>query len=110
MATQTNLKLVARHGACLYSARDGLPACYGKVVAAQVVTTDRIPDFLLFVNDIEIESQLTKRGSRKPLQVCTIPNDYATLCIKIMQNNTFKYKSCKYLLRLKVTTNHCKYD
>ena len=24
------------------------------------------------------------------------------------QNNVFEYKSCKYLLRLKVTTNHCK--
>ena len=85
MATQTNLKLVARHRACLYSTRDGLPACYGKVVAAQVVTTDRIRDFLLSVNGIEIESQLTNRGSRKPLRVCTVPNDYATLHIKKTQ-------------------------
>ena len=85
MATQTNLKLVARHGACLYSARDGLPACYSKVVAAQAVTTDRIRDFLLSVNGIEIESQLTYRGSCKPLRVCTIPNDYATLRIKTTQ-------------------------
>ena len=61
--TATQTKLVARHGACLYSARNGLLACYGKVVAAQVVTTDRIRDFLLSVNGIEIESQLTNRGS-----------------------------------------------
>ena len=61
MATQT--KLVARHRACLYSAQNGLPAHYGKVVAAQVVTTDRIRDFLLSVNGIEIESQLMNRGS-----------------------------------------------
>ena len=26
--------LIVRHGACLYFARDGLPARYGKVVAA----------------------------------------------------------------------------
>ena len=29
---------------------------------------------------------------------------------KQRKNDTFEYKSCKYLLRLKVTTNHCKYD
>ena len=85
MATQTNLKLVARHGACLYSAWDGLLARYGEVVAAQVVTMDRIRDFLLSVNGIEIESQLTNRGSHKPLQVCTVPNDYAMLRIKTTQ-------------------------
>ena len=62
-ATQTNLKLVARHGACLYSARDGLLVRYSKVVAAQVVTTYRIQDFLLSVNGIEIESQSTNIGS-----------------------------------------------
>ena len=65
--------------------RDGLPAHYGEVVAAQVVTTDRIRDFLLSVNGIKIESQLMNRGSRKPLRVCTVPNDYATLHIKTTQ-------------------------
>ena len=79
MATQTNLKLIARHGACLYSAWDGSLVHYGEVVAAQVVTTDRIRDFLLSVNGIETEAQLMNRGSRKPLRVCTVSNDYATL-------------------------------
>ena len=78
MLTATQ-KLIARHGACLYFARDGSPVRYGEVVAAQVVITDRRQDFLLSMNGIEIESQLTKRGSRKSLRVCTIPNDYATL-------------------------------
>ena len=78
MLTATQ-KLIARHGACLYFARDGSPAHYGEVVAAQVVITDRRQDFLLSMNGIKIESQLTNRGSRKPLWVCTIPNDYATL-------------------------------
>ena len=64
---------------CLYFARDGLLVRYSEVVAAQVETTDRIQDFLLSMDGIEIESQLTNRGSRKPLRVCTIPNDYAML-------------------------------
>ena len=64
---------------CLYSAQDGSPVRYGEVVAAEVVTTDRIRDFLLSMNGIEMESQLTNRGSRKPLRVCTISNDYAML-------------------------------
>ena len=110
MATQTNLKLIARHGACLYSAWDGSLVHYGEVVAAQVVTTDRIRDFLLSVNGIETEAQLMNRGSRKPLRVCTVSNDYANATDKQRKNNTFEYKSCKYLLRLKVTTNHCRYD
>ena len=76
MATQ---KFIARHGACLYFVRDGSPPRYGEVVAAQVVIMDRRQDFLLSMNGIEIESQLTNRGSRKPLWACTIPNDYATL-------------------------------
>ena len=78
MLTATQ-KLVARHGVCLYFAWDGSPVRYGEVVAAQVVTTDRRQDFLLSVNGIEIESQLMNRGSCKPLWVCTVPNDYATL-------------------------------
>ena len=74
MLTATQ-KLIARHGACLYFAQDGSPVHYSEVVAAQVVTMDRRQDFLLCVNGIEIESQLTNRGSRKPLRVCTVPNN-----------------------------------
>ena len=40
--------LVVRHGVCLYFARDGLPARYGKVVAALVVQGTRIQGLLLF--------------------------------------------------------------
>ena len=71
---------------CLYSARDGLPVRYSKVVAAQVVTTDRIRDFLLSVNGIDNRIAINEqRLTVSPFRVCTIPNDYATLRIKIMQ-------------------------
>ena len=40
--------LVVRHGACLYFARDGLPVCYSKVVAALVVQGTWIQGLLLF--------------------------------------------------------------
>ena len=40
--------LIVRHGACLYFARDRLPARYGKVVAALVVQGTQIRGFLLF--------------------------------------------------------------
>ena len=40
--------LVVRHGACLYFARDGLPARYGKVVAALVIQGTQIQGLLLF--------------------------------------------------------------
>ena len=51
--------LVVRHGACLYFARDGLPACYGKVVAALVYKGHGYKAFCFFVNGIRTESQLT---------------------------------------------------
>ena len=40
--------LIVRHGACLYFARDRLPARYGKVVAALVIQGTRIRGFLPF--------------------------------------------------------------
>ena len=71
--------LVVRHGACLYFARDGLPARYGKVVAALVVQGTWIRGFLLFfVNGIKTESQLTDGGLWRPFWAVLYPDDYRT--------------------------------
>ena len=75
----TQTKLVARHGACLNFARDGLPARYSKVVVAKNRRMGRIRNLLLSMKGIEIESQLTDRGPHRPLRVRTVPNDYVML-------------------------------
>ena len=51
--------LVVRHGACLYFARDGLPAHYGKVVAALMLQSHKGHGYeasRFFVNGIKMES------------------------------------------------------
>ena len=78
---------------------------------------DRIQNFLLSVNGIKIESQLTDGGPHRPLWVCTVPNDYAMLRtnntktihlntnpvniyygqkLQLITVNTFKNKKLKY--------------
>ena len=78
--------------------------------ACQSRRMDRIQNFLLFCerhrNRIAINGQRptwAPPGMYHPEQLCDATD-------KQHKNNTFEYKSCKYLLRLKVTTNHCKYD
>ena len=81
--------LVVRHGACLYFARDGLPARYGKVVAALVVQGTWIRGFsLFFVNGIKTESRLTDGGSWRPFRAVPYLDDYRT------QSNATK-KQCR---------------
>ena len=64
---------------CLNFARDGSLVRYSEVVVAKNRRTDRIRNFLLSMKGIEIESQLMDRVPHRPLQVRTVPNDYATL-------------------------------
>ena len=79
MANQYHLKLIARHGACLYFTQDRSPARYSEVAADQVEQRTGNKTFCFSVNGIKTESQFMDRGPRRPLQVCTVPNDYATL-------------------------------
>ena len=55
-AIQTFLNSLQGIGHAFILPRDGSLARYGEVVAAQVVTTDRIRDFLLSMNSIGMES------------------------------------------------------
>ena len=68
-----------------------MPACYGEVAAAEVKQWTGNKTFRFSVNGIEMKSQLMDRDPRRPLQVCTILNNYAMLQInnmKIIHLNT----------------------
>ena len=54
---------------------------YGEVAAAKVKQRTGNKTFCFSVNGIKTESQLTDKDPHRPLWVCTILNDYATLQI-----------------------------
>ena len=65
--------LIVRHGACLYFARDGLPARYGKVVVALVVQGTRIQGLLLFREWHQDGIAINRRRLVEAFPGCTLP-------------------------------------
>ena len=78
-ATQTHLNSLQGMGHAFILHRIRPLARYSEVAAAQVEQWTGNKTFRFSVNGIETESQLMDRGPCRPLQVCTVKNDYATL-------------------------------
>ena len=99
--------LIVRHGACLYFAQDGLPVCYGKVVAALVIQGTWIRGFSLFFREWHQDGIATNGrrlveafpGRTLPGRLPNAKQRYKettqkqTVCLNII--------ICRYLFRLK---------